>query len=1049
MAEFRISTWGIKNPIPVALFFLAAVLAGTLTYNMLPIKRFPNVVFPAVVVTVTESGAAPAEMETQVTRPIEDAMAGIANVKDIQSVVDQGASTTVIQFELSEDLQKATDEVRQKVDETRANMPRDIDPPSVSRVDVDSQPILTYAVADPSKSPAELSWFIDDTISRALQAQKGVSQVSRVGGVDREINVIIDPDRMAAQGLNAASLNTALAAFDVDYPGGRLDVGGREQTVRVLGSAQTVEQLRNLTIPTIGSRYVKLSDVADIGDGAAEERGFARLNNQPVIGFQVLKTNDASEVSVEKNVEAGVAELRKAYPGVTFTKIFTTVEDTRNSYEATKRAMLEGMVLASMVVFLFLRDWRATAITAIAMPVSLIPTFLMMAVFHFSLNVVTLLALTLVIGILVDDAIVEIENIQKRVQAGARPYYASMEGADQIGLAVVATTATIVVVFTPVSFMGSIPGQFFKEFGLTVAASVLFSLLVARLLTPLLAAYFLKPVAHAHPRGDLLPFYRRILEWALAHRIVTVATGVVIFILSLALVILLPSGVQPPDNSDYMFVALQGPPGATIADMDRISRETTDLLRKQPEVAMVFTQIGSVAGEGFGGGGGFSSGVTTGTATVVLNDKRAASVTQIQDRIRTSLHSIPDARVSFQGGGFGAAGVQMVLTGQDGDMLNRAGEELEREMRNLKTVADPRPSNPPTGPEVEITPKPMEASRLGVSVQTIASIARIASIGDIDANVPKLTQGERRIPIRIRLPVGARTNIDMIKALEVPTASGATTPLSSVADVTFASGPAEINRYNRERDLQVDADLANGAQLGQALQEINKTSVMKSILSGGKDSKLQFPGVHKAELGQQEQIRDLFTELGMAIITGVSLIYGVLVLLFRSFFKPVTILAALPLAIGGAFLGLLATGLSVSIPSLIGLLMLLGLAAKNSILLVEYAIERERDGYSQRDAIIEACRERARPIIMTSLAMMAGMAPTALAIGKGSEFRQPMAVAVIGGLISSTILSLVMVPVVYEMVDDFERWLAPRLGRLITPHDAPDGAAPTPRVPAE
>jgi len=1046
MAGFRISTWGIKNPIPVALFFMAAVLAGMLTYNLLPIKRFPNVVFPAVVVTVTESGAAPGEMETQVTRPVEDAMAGISNVKDIQSVVDQGASTTVIQFELSEDLQKATDEVRQKVDETRATLPRDIDPPSVSRVEVDSQPILTYAVSDPSKSPAELSWFVDDTVSRALQAQKGVSQVSRVGGVDREINVIIDPDRMAAQGLNAASLNTALAAFDVDYPGGRLDVGGREQTVRVLGSATTVEQLRNLTIPTIGSRYVKLSDVADVGDGAAEERGFARLNNQPVIGFQVLKTTDASEVTVENNIESGVATLQKTYPNVKFTKIFTTVEDTRDAYSATLRAMLEGMVLASLVVFLFLRDWRATLITAIAMPVSLIPTFLMMAVFHFSLNVVTLLALTLVIGILVDDAIVEIENIQKRVQAGARPYYASMEGADQIGLAVVATTATIVVVFTPVSFMGSIPGQFFKEFGLTVAASVLFSLLVARLLTPLLAAYFLKPVSQAHPRGDLLPFYRRILEWALAHRIVTVVAGVVIFFLSLGLDAFLPSGVQPPDNSDYMFVSMEGPPGSTTADMERISRQTTDLLKAQPETAMVFTQIGSVAGEGFGGGGGggFGGGVTTGTATVVLKDKRAASVVQIQDRIRASLHSIPDARVSFQGGGFGAAGVQMVLTSQNGDMLNRAGEELEREMRNLKTVADPRPSNPPTGPEVEITPKPMEASRLGVSVQTIASIARVATIGDIDANVPKLTQGERRIPIRIRLPAGARTNIDMIKALQVPTASGATTPLSSVADVTFASGPAEINRYNRERDLQIDADMANGAQLGQALQEINKTPVMKSILNDGKGSSLQFPGVHKAELGQQEQIRDLFTELGMAIITGVSLIYGVLVLLFRSFFKPVTILAALPLAIGGAFLGLLATGLSVSIPSLIGLLMLLGLAAKNSILLVEYAIERERDGYSQRAAIVEACRERARPIIMTSMAMMAGMLPTALALGKGSEFRQPMAVAVIGGLISSTILSLVMVPVVYEMVDDFEHWLIPRLGRLTTPPDAPDTAAPGP-----
>ena len=618
-----------------------------------------------------------------------------------------------------------------------------------------------------------------------------------------------------------------------------------------------------------------------------------------------------------------------------------------------------------------------------------------------------------------------------------------MEGADQIGLAVIATTATIVVVFTPVSFMGSIPGQFFKEFGLTVAAAVLFSLLVARLLTPLLAAYFLKPVSHPHPRGELMPFYKRVLEWALAHRIATVAIGGAIFLLSLGLDAFLPSGVQPPGNPNYIFVGMEGPPGATLATMDAISRATTDLFMKQPETQFVFTQIGSTAGEGFGGGGGGGSGdPSTGTATVVLKDDRKLTVTQIEDRVRGALRGIPDARVTFQGGGFGAAGIQIVLTGENGDTLNKAGEELEREMRDLKDVADPRPSNPPTGPEVVIRPKPEQASRLGISVSTIASVARTASLGEIDANVPKLTEGERRIPIRIRLPVGARTNIDIIKNMQIPTASGSTTPLSSVADVEFDAGPAQIYRYNRMRDLAIDADLANGAQLGSALGEVRQTPFMKALKNQAAhpNGPQAWPGVKEAELGQTEQFRQLFTELGMAILTGVSLIYGVLVLLFRSFFKPITILAALPLAIGGAFLGLLATGLSVSIPSLIGLLMLLGLAAKNSILLVEYAIEREREGYTQRDAIIEACRERARPIIMTSLAMMAGMLPTAMALGKGSEFRQPMAIAVIGGLISSTLLSLVMVPVVYELIDDIEAWLKPRFGRLVTPVDAPKDA---------
>jgi len=1032
MAELRLSTWGIKNPIPVALLFIAAVLAGTLAYTVLPIKRFPNVTFPAVGVLVTENGAAPAEVETQITRPVEDAMAGIANVRDIQSQVIQGSSTTIVTFELGEDLQKVTDEVRTRVDQVRAVLPREIDPPSVQRLEIDSSPIITYAVAAQGMTPSELSWFIDDTVSRTLQSEKGVAQISRVGGVDREINVVIDPNRMAAQGLTAAALNTALSTFDIDSPGGRLTIGDREQTVRVLGAATTVRQLRDLTIPLGGSRFVKLSDVADVGDGASEARGFARLNDRPVVGFQVLKTSNASEVTVEDGVNKAVAKLQAQHKDVTFTKIFSTVDDTRASYSATLHAMLEGMVLASLVVWLFLRDWRSTLITAIAMPVSLIPTFLFMAVLGFSLNIVTLLALTLVIGILVDDAIVEIENIQKRVQAGARPYRAAMEGADQIGLAVVATTACIVVVFAPVSFMGSIPGQFFKEFGITVVFAVLFSLLVARLLTPLLAAYFLKPAADPHPRPPMPRFYRNVLEWALSHRIVTCIIGGAIFIASLGLTIALPSGVQPPGNPDYIFIGVQGPPGASLADMDRISRDATKLLlSKVPETANVFTQIGSVAGEGFAGGGG-AGGVAAGTITLVLKDDRQRTDTQIQDDIRKYLHDIPDARVSFQGGGFGAAGVQIVLTSQNGPALDAVGDILERQMRSLKTIADPRPSAPPTGPEIAIRPKPEEASRLGVTAQSIASLARVATIGDIDANVPKLTDGERRVPIRVRLPVEARSNIDMIRALQVPTANGSTARLDSVADVEFQAGPALINRFNRQRMLAIDGDLANGAQLGQGLKEVSKLPIMKHLPAG----------VGPATTGQSQQFIELFTQLGIAIFTGVSMIYAVLVLLFRSFFKPITILSALPLAIGGAFMGLLVMHESVSIPSLIGLLMLLGLAAKNSILLVEYAIERERAGIPQREAIIEACRERARPIVMTTMAMAAGMLPTALAIGKGSEFRQPMAVAVIGGLITSTVLSLVMVPVVYEIIDDFEHWLIPRLSKYVTPQEAEASVTP-------
>ena len=1033
----RISAWAIKNPVPVAVLFIAMVLAGVVAYTGLPIKQFPNVQFPAVSVTVTQNGAAPAEMETQVTRPIEDALSGISNVKNIYSTVSQGVSTTNVEFELGQDLQKKTDDVRSKIDQTRAVLPREIDEPTVTRVELDSQPILTYSVEAPAMSDAELSWFIDDTVARALQSAKGVSQISRVGGVNREINVIIDPDKLAARGLTAAAVNNALRSFDQDAAGGRTQVGGREQTLRVLGAVNTLDALRDLTIPTGNGRYVKLTEVAEVGDGSSEVRGFARYDNRPVVGFQVMKTRDSSDVRVDDEVVKALDKLAKAHPGVTFTRIFSSVDETRASFEATQHVLMEGMILAALVVFIFLRDWRSTMITAAAMPVSLIPTFFVMNMFGFSLNVVTLLALTLVIGILVDDAIVEIENIEKRVAQGMRPWAASMIGADAIGLAVVATTMAIVVVFAPVSFMKGMAGQFFREFGLTVCVAVLFSLVVARLLTPLMAAYLLKPAKVAHERKPFQGFYRNALEWALDHRIIACIAGGVLFVLSLAMVPLLPQGFQPAGDPDYIYVNLQGPPGATAKDMEDVASRVSKIFQGREGVRGVFTQVGSTAatgGPGFGGGGGGSD-LRDGTVIVLLNTKRSVSGDDIKNATRQALREVPDARVSFldfQGG----AGIQQVLTSDDPVALQKASLELEKQMRTVRLIADPKPSVPPTGPELVIRPRADEAARLGVSVDTIAQIARVATVGDIDANVAKLTSGERRIPIRIRMPADARGDLERIKSLRVPTASGGLTTLDAVADVSFQAGPARIERLNRKRQQTIQAEL-NGTVQGPAYKEIQKLPIMQQI----KDKKI--PGVAPAETGQLEAMVELFSSFGLALISGVLMIYGVLVLLFRSFFKPAVILTALPLSFGGAFVGLLAFNLSLSVPSLIGFLMLMGLAAKNSILLVEYAIEREREGVDQREALLEACRERARPIVMTTVAMAAGMLPTALALEKGAEFRQPMAVAVIGGLITSTLLSLVLVPVVYEFVDDFETWLRPKLAKLITPREAPESREST------
>ncbi|HEY5071698.1 MAG TPA: efflux RND transporter permease subunit [Caulobacteraceae bacterium] len=1028
--ELRISGWAIRNPIPVTVLFLALILAGLISYAALPIKNFPNISFPAVIVTVTRNGAAPSEMESQISRPLENALAGLANVETIASTDTQGSSSTVVQFHLDEDLQKATDEVRSKVDETRALMPRDIDPPLVDRLEFEDRPIITYAVSAPSLSTSDLSWFIDDTVARTLQSQPGVGRVSRVGGVDREIDVLLDPVRLAAQGITAAQVNDAVAQASVDAPGGRITIGDREQTVRVLGAAVTVDQIRNLSIPVGAGRFVRLSDVADVGDGSAEVRAFALLNGAPVVGFQVTKTKLTSEVAVEDSVDLAIAKLNRDNPGVTIHKIVSMVDDTRASFAATLHTLLEGMALASLVVWLFLRDWRATAVTAIAMPASLIPTFAFMHLVGFSLNVVTLLGLTLVIGILVDDAIVEIENIAKRVSSGMRPFEAAIEGADQIGLAVVATTFAIAAVFFPVAFMPGIPGQFFKEFGLTVTMAVLFSLVVARLLTPLMAAYLLAARA-ARPRAPLPALYVRTLTWALDHRIVALIVGAVVFVASMALVVPLPKGVQPEGNPNYYYVNVEGPPGATVADMRGIVDRLDALIARQPETKAVFTEVGGAGGTG-PGAISLGGGVTQGAVVAVLKPHRAAKVAAIRDRLRELLREIPDTRLTFDTSGFGSAGVRIILTSETGVGLEAAALELQREMRTIPGVADPRPDTPPGGAEVVIRPRPDEAARLGVSAETIALAARIATVGDIDANVSKLDVGERRIPIRVRLPMGDRTNLAVIRNLRLPTSSGGITTLDSVADISFQAGPAEIDRFDRKRNLTILADLTGGNQLGDILPKVQALPIMRHLP----------PGVGQASQGQEQALAQLASGFAVALFSAIGLVYAVMVLLFRSFFKPFVILSALPTAIGGAFLAMLVVNAPLSIPSAIGFLMLMGLAAKNSILLVEYAIEREREGKSQREALYEACRERARPIVMTTMAMAAGMLPTALALGNGSEFRQPMAVAVIGGLMTSTVLSLILVPVVYEFIDDFERWLTPWAARLVTPRLSPVSVAP-------
>ncbi|WP_201589748.1 efflux RND transporter permease subunit [Psychrobacter sp. Pi2-51] len=1010
--NLHISAWAIRNPIPVVLLFIVLMIAGMSGYRALPIKLYPDVSFPIVQVSVTLSGAAASEVETQITRTVEAAVSNVSGVKHVQSVVTQGLSSSTIEFEIGEDAQKATDEVRSAIDRIRSSLPSSIEEPIVQRFDIDSAPIVTYAVSTETMTDVELSWFVEDTVARQLITQEGVAQVDLVGGINREINVTLDPNRLQALGLTAPNINDALRTSSTDVPGGRSEIGEREQTVRVLGAAESVQALNNLVIPSISGNTVQLSDVATVSSGAAERRGFASLNGQSVVGFQVKKTKAASDVAVADAIASATSQLAKDYPDVKFERIVSTATSTQNSFTATLSALIEGMLLAAIVVFLFLRNWRATLIAAAAMPISLIPTFAVMSWMGFSLNMITLLALTLVIGILVDDAIVEIENIQKRIETGQSPYEASLVGADEIGLAVVATTATIVVVFLPVSLMGGFAGQFFKEFGFTVAISVLFSLLVARLLTPLMAAYLLKPSTKPHEPKPFKGIYRTVLDLALVYRWTSLGLAGLLLGGSVFLATLLPTGVTPPQDNGIVQLSIEGAPGATLDDMRRSNDVLTKKLLALDEVKTVFTSIGSNSSNGD---------VSSGQATVLLTEERSQSTQSFQSSLGALLLSVPDVRIGFgQAGGGGSTTLQIVLASENADALSESTLKLEREMRELAELSNVHQVTPRPSSELIITPKPAEAARLGITSSTLGSVIRVATLGDVDSNTAKFNTGDQRLPIRVRLPDSARTDLKTLGNLEVPTSNGTSVPLSAVADLSFQPGASRIDRYDRKRRATIEAQL-NGVTLGEATAAIDQLDTLQNLPSD----------VTQPAFGDSETMNELFSSFGIAILAGIGLIYGVMVLLFKSFFKPITILAALPLSLAGAFLGLLIAGSSLDLSALIGLLMLMGLAAKNSILLVEFTIEAENKGASQREALLSACRERVRPIVMTTIAMAAGMVPTALALGEGSEFRAPMAIAVIGGLISSTLLSLILVPVVYELIEDFELWIKPKLARLV------------------
>ena len=1013
----NVSSWAIDRPLPAIMVFVVLCVAGLWGFHKLPVARFPDVAFPMTTVTISQPGASPSQLETEVTRRVEDSVATIPNIKRVMSSVSEGVTTTTIEFVLDTDLATALDDTRDAVTRIRTDLPQDIQEPVVSKVDIGGS-LMTYAVVAPALSADELSWLVDRQISKAMYGVPGVALVKRVGGVERQVRVDLDPNALQALGVTAGDVSQQLARIQVERAGGKAEQDGSQQVIRTIGTVADVDALRDYSISLPDGRAVRLSAVATITDGAADPTQVALLDGKPVVAFSLSRTRGSSEIDVAEGVEAALDTLKAAHPGVQFTLVTTVIDETLRSYESSMTMLWEGALLALLVVWLFLRDWRATWVSAVALPLSIIPTFAVMHLFGFSLNIITLLALSVVVGILVDDAIVEIENIVRHLRMGKPPLEAARDAAAEIGTAVIATSLTLAAVFVPVAFMPGIAGKFFREFGWTAATAVLFSLLVARLLTPMMAAYVLKAQPETHRETKLMTWYLGWVDAALRHRARTlwIATG--LFVASLAIVPLIPTTFIPFSDVGRSNLSLELPPGTTLQETTALSEQARALLLDIPELEQVYTTVGSVLDLGDPGKAGVGE---PRKATLILDwgkaDDRNRDQKALERLARSTLAVLPGVRVSYLSSEPGEM-MQLVLAGDDPQRLQEAATALDRDLRTIKGLGSVSSSASLLRPEIVITPDSARAADLGVATADIAEAARIATSGDYVQRLAKLNLPERQIPIRVGFAESTLSQPALIGQLRVRGKNGPV-PLAAVADISNGSGPSQISRYQRQRNITFSAEL-NGRPLGEVMQEVQALPSLEKLPDG----------VSFLNTGDAEVFVELFLGFAIAMAAGLVCIYMVLLLLFNHALMPLTILTAVPLCAGGAFGALLLTQNLLSLPALIGLLMLIGIASKNSILLVDYAvIAEDQHGLSQHDALVDACRKRAQPVIMTTLAMGAGMLPIALGWAGDSSFRAPMAIAVIGGLITSTLLSLIVIPAAFTVVDDLGGWMTRRFHR--------------------
>lgn len=1034
----------IKRPAMMSMIIMVFVVLGLYTYNKMGVELFPNVNFPAVYVVTTYPGAGAEEIETQVTKPIEDQLASVSKLKKISSQASEGFTFTALEFEMTADADQAAMDVQKKMDMVKGVLPQDANDPVVYKFNMNDMPVLVLALQ--SQRPLyETKKMAEDIIKDRLQRMGGVADVTVVGGEKREILVSVDKAKLSGYGISINQVINRLRAENLNQPSGRLDRPEAEYNVRILGEFKSLDDIRNLDIPLGNGSTIPLSAVATVTDGHQELREFSRVNGVSAVSLMVFKQSDASVVEVGERVKTEIANIQKDLPSDV--KIIVS-RDTSNfirvSLDDTRRSIIEGIITTALALYFFLREWRSTVIVALAIPTSLLAALMMMFFAGFTFNMLSLMGLALCIGILVDDSIVVLENIHRHLKMGKDPADAALDGRMEIGMAAVAITLSDIVVFTPIAFMQGMVGQFFRQFGLTVVFATIFSLFISFTLTPMMASRLFKkdsgqkqpinregPGAAPSGRKSLFGWlwkrtgplgqkfkdrYISLLTWALGHRKTVIFTVIVVFFASLTLPAFNIIGAEqmPKIDQGELTASVELPIGTPIWKTDNALKEMEKKIKTIPEIKYYHTTLGSTGGMDGPG----SSGSHLGRIGIQLYEKkdRTRTVWQIGDEIRKWGAGFVQGKISVaEAENMGPPGndIQIEISGSDTPQIVALADKVKSVVSGIQGAKDVDSNWRLGQPEVQVKIDRRKASEIGLSVDDVARSVRASLNGDVAG---KYREGSEETDIVVKLDGLNKSNLEDIKTLPVTTMTGTAAQLQQAADIGSGSGPTQINRINRQRTITITGNLRDRA-LNDFLNEA-KAKVGAIKLE---------PGYRITFTGQAEGMQETFADLISALVLSIVLVYMVLVMLYESFMTPFIRMMALPLGVVGAFLALAITGNSLNLFSMIGLIMMDGLVAKNGTLLIDYTHTLMERGLSLREALVEAGKTRLRPIIMTTTTMIFGMLPTALAIGEGAETRSGMAWVLIGGLLTSTVFTLIVIPVVYTLMDDLKR----KIGRYL------------------